>query len=185
MYLASTFLALAVALSIYGYSKLNLQKVIGLLSMISKAMKESNKNSCTVKIENGLGHIEVGTKSLVLPAFKSLKHYDVICFKSHNNFELVHSDNHNLSLNINEENKIPFTLLRNNEHFIYVPFKPSDHNLSDVFVAIKHLTKDGYSVYKFEENDFVNFSHIVQKYEEDLLVESEKPITLAEVFEED
>jgi hypothetical protein len=185
MYLLSTFLALAVAISIYGYSKMDIQKILSLLTMVSKAMKESGKNNCSVKIENGLGHIEVGNKNLVLPAFKSFKHYDVICFKNYDDFTISEFETHNRSLNIDEEHKVPFTLVRNNEHFIHVPFKPSDHNLPNVFVGIKHLSKEGYSVYKFDTHEFINFCHIIQKYEEDLKKESEKPVELAEVFEED
>jgi hypothetical protein len=187
MYLISTFLALTIAVSFYGYSKLDLQKILSLLTMISKAMKESSKNSCNVKVEKGLCHIEVGNKNLVLPTFKSVKHYDILCFKKYSELDLIinEDENHNLSLNVKDEHKIPFTLIRNNEHFAHVPFKPSDHSLDEVFVAIKHLTKDGYSVYKFNENDFINFSVIVNRYEEDLKKESEKPVELAEVFEED
>ncbi len=184
MYIISTFLALAVAISIYGYSKMDIQKILNLLNMVSKAMKESSKNNCSVKVENGLGHIELGNKNLVLPAFKSAKHYDVLCFKNDKDIEIKDNESHNQSLNINDENKVPFTLVRNNEHFIHVPFKPSDHSLSNVFVGIKHLTKDGYSVYKFNEDEFINFCHIIQKYEEDLKKEAEKPVELAEVFEE-
>lgn len=184
MYILSTFLALIIAVSVYGYSKLDTQKILDLLTMISKAMKESSKNSCSVKVENGLCVIEVGNKNLVLPTFKSVKHYDVLCFKKTDDFIINENENHNISLNVNDEHKVPFTLIRNNEHFIHVPFKPKDHDLSEVFVAIKHLTKDDYSVYKFNENEFVNFSHIVHQYEEDLKKESEKPIVLAEVFEE-
>jgi len=185
MYLISTFLALVVVSCIYGYSKLDTQKILDLLTMVSKAMKESSKNSCSVKVENGLGHIEIGNKNLILPAFKSSKHYDVMCFKKHNTVDIKNEENHNQSLNINEEHKVPFTLVRNNEHFIHVPFRPNDHSLVEIFVAIKHLTKDGYSVYKFSDNEFINFSIIVNKYEEDLKKEAEKPIELAEVFEED
>ena len=184
MYILSTFLALIVAVSFYGYSKLDTQKILDLLTMISKAMKESSKNSCNVKVENGLCHIEVGNKNLVLPTFKSVKHYDVLCFKKYKELAINEDENHNVSLSVNDTYKVPFTLIRNNEHFIHVPFKPNDHDLSEVFVAIKHLTKDGYSVYKFNENEFVNFSVIVQKYEEDLKKEAENPIQLAEVFEE-
>lgn len=185
MYLISSFLALIVAVSVYGYSKLDLQKILNLLTMISKAMKESSKNSCNVKVENGLCHIEVGNKNIVLPTFKSVKHYDVLCFKKYDELDIKESENHNISLNINDTYKVPFTLIRNNENFIHVPFKPNDYSLEEVFVAIKHLTKDCYSVYKFNTHEFVNFSVIVNKYEEDLKKEAEKPIELAEVFEED
>jgi hypothetical protein len=185
MYIVTTFFAIFIAVSIYGYSKLDTQKILKLLTLISKAMKESSKNSCSIKVENGLGHIEVGNKNLVLPAFKSIKHYDVICFKKHQEVDIKEDDNHNCSLNVKDEYKVPFTLFRNNEHFIHVPFKPSDHGLTDLFVAIKHLSKEGYSVYKFDTNDFINFSHVIQKYEEDLKKEAEKPVQLAEVFEED
>jgi len=188
MYLISTFFAIFIAVSVYGYSKLDTQKILNLLTMVSKAMKESSKNNCSVKVENGLGHIEVGNKNLVLPAFKSVKHYDVMCFKKNTDLiynEVREDENHNRSLNINEEHKVPFTLVRNNEHFIHVPFKPSDHCLDTVFVGIKHLSKEGYSVYKFDEHEFINFCNIIQKYEEDLKKEAEKPVELAEVFEED
>jgi len=185
MYLLSTFFAIFIAVSFYGYSKLDTQKILDLLTMVSKAMKESSKNNCSVKVENGLGYIEVGNKNLVLPAFKSVKHYDVICFKNHTNDNEITDESHNMSLNINDENKVPFTLVRNNEYFIHVPFKPSDHSLTDLFVGIKQLSKEGYSVYKFDEHEFINFCNIIQKYEEDLKKEAEKPVELAEVFEED
>lgn len=168
MYVITTFFAIFIAISIYGYSKIDAQKILNLLTMISKAMKESSKNSCSVKVENGLGHIEFGNKNLVLPAFKSSKHYDVICFKNYDEFDIKEDENHNVSLNIKDEHKVPFTLVRNNEHFIYVPFKPNDHCLDTVFVGIKHLSKERYSTYKFSTHDFINFSHIVEKYEEDL-----------------
>jgi hypothetical protein len=185
MYVITTFFAIFIAISIYGYSKIDAQKILNLLTMVSKAMKESSKNSFSVKVENGLGHVEVGNKTLVLPAFKCLKHYDVICFKNNNDFVINEDENHNVSLNVKDEYKVPFTLVRNNEYFIYVPFKPSDHGLTDLFVGIKHLSKERYSVYKFSTHDFINFSHIVEKYEEDLKKTAEKPIELAEVFEED
>lgn len=185
MYLLSTFFAIFIAVSVYGYSRLDTQKILDLLTLISKAMKQSSKNVCNIKIENGLGHIEVGNKTLVLPIFKSVKYYDIICFKNHNEIEVNENENHNISLNVNEEHKVPFTLIRNNEYFMYVPFRPSDHNLNEIFVAIKHLTKEGYSVYKFNTQDFINFSELFHKYEEDLKKIADKPIELAEVFEED
>jgi hypothetical protein len=149
--------------------------------MFSKVMQKNNQKPCEIKVENSIGHIDLGNKKLSLPAFKSSKHYDVVCFKHH---EGVNDESHDVPLNVTEEHKVPFTLIRNNEHLLHVPFKPSDMDLNSIYVGIKHIVSDGYSVYKFNEHEFINFFQIIQKYETDLETKKDEPLELAEAYDD-
>ena len=180
MYTA-VFLALFVGLCGYGYTKINLKKIIDIIDLVSKVLNDNKQKPCEIKVENSIGHINLGNKKLTLPAFKSSKHYDIICFKHHENFS---AESHDASLNVSEDHKVPFTLIRNNEHLLHVPFKPSDMDLNSIFVGIKNITNEGYSVYKFDEHEFINFFNIIQKYEEEQKSKASQPVELAEAYDD-
>lgn len=186
MYILSIFLATLLAAGLYGYSKLDVSKIIDLLNMLSNAIQASNKSSHKISVENSVGIINLGNKELSLPAFKTNKFYDIICFKHHEALPISEDNNekkhHNISLQIDEKYKIPFTLFRINEHMLHIPFKPKDLDLNLVYVAIKHLSNDHYSIYKFSDNEHINFYEISEDYEIEL-TKNEETQELAEAYD--
>ena len=186
MYIISIFLATLLAAGLYGYSKLDISKIIDLLNMLSNAIQASNKSSHKISVENSIGVINLGNKEISLPAFKSSKFYDVICFKHHEEFPIsgdnTEKKHHNISLSVDEKYKIPFTLFRINEHMLHIPFKPKDIEHTILYVAIKHISDDHYSVYKFTDNEHINFYEISEDYEIELLKQNEN-VELAEAYD--
>jgi hypothetical protein len=186
MYVISIFVATLLAASFYGYRKLDVSKVIDLLNILSNAIQASKKSSGKIKVENSVGIIDLGNTELNLPTFKTNKFYDIICFKHHDGLpvspENPEKKHHKIDLHIDEEHKIPFTLFRINEHMLHIPFKPKDIEHTILYVAIKHISDDHYSVYKFTDNEHINFYEISEDYEIELLKQNEN-VELAEAYD--
>jgi len=187
MYILSIFLATLLSLGLYGYRKIDVAKIIDLLNMLSNAIQASNKSAVhKITVENSIGIINLGNNELSLPAFKTNKFYDVICFKHHEEFPIsednIEKKHHNISLSVDEKYKLPFTFFRINEHMLHIPFKPKDLDLSLVYVAIKHLSNDCYSIYKFSINEHINFCEISEDYETELS-KIEETQELAEAYD--
>jgi hypothetical protein len=186
MYIVSIFLATLFAASLYGYKKLDISKIIDVLNILSNAIQASKKSVGKIKVENSVGIIDLGNTELKLPTFKTNKFYDIICFKHHDGLPVSSEDeekkHHNINLHIDEKHKIPFTLFRINEHMLHIPFKPKDIDLKMIYVAIKHISDDRYSIYKFTNNEHINFYEISEDYEIELIKQTEN-VELAEAYD--
>ena len=111
-------------------------------------------------------------------------HYDVMCFTSNSftdDFKEKHS--HNPTHEICE--KLPIALIRSGACLSSIPFRPSDFNYTKLFVAIKRISHESYSIYGFENKEYINILDIISKFEKDLIVSSQKeePACLAEAYD--
>jgi len=126
-----------------------------------------NRNKPQIKIENEMinstNTIKYG--DLHLNSINSTHHYDVICFTS----DGIEDDViHNINPNNKICEKIPIVNLRVGPYLATIPFRPKDLNHSSLFLAIKHLSCDVYSVYKFKNSEYINILDISLRYEKDL-----------------
>lgn len=115
--------------------------------------------------------------------------YDFLCFSSESLNQSKEMEFHNYILTKDINNTIPISLLRNSGKICTIPFRPSDYNYNTLFVGIKHLSSDNYSVYKFVTDSYINLLDIIKKYEKDLIYASTKTnsmpkeIFLAEAYD--
>ncbi len=115
--------------------------------------------------------------------------YDFICFSSKSLTNQNETELHDYNLIKDIDNRIPISLLRNSGKICTIPFRPSDYNYNTLFVGIKHLSSDTYSVYKFTNDSYINLLDIIKKYEKDLTSEiirlksMPKEICLAEAYD--
>ena len=113
--------------------------------------------------------------------------YDIMCFSSLY-FDTLNSNSYNTEFHnyvITNEitEKIPITLIRNAGKVCTIPFRASDYGYQTLYVAIKHLCVDEYSVYKYENDTYINVLDLFSKYENKLHTKHEETVTLAEAYD--
>jgi hypothetical protein len=110
--------------------------------------------------------------------------YDILCFTSKTLNSKNESEIHGYNLSNEIDDKIPISILRNSGKVCTIPFRPKDYNWDTLFVGIKHLSLDTYSVYRFKSDSYINLLDIIKKYEKDLtMVSASKEVCLAEAYD--
>jgi len=117
---------------------------------------------------------------LHINAINSFYHYDVICFTS-NAYVNKEIHNHNPTHEICE--RVPISLIRSGACIGSIPFRPSDFNYSRLYVAIKRISQENYSIYCFDSNEYINLLDLSNKFEKDLILNIQKESVLAEAYD--
>ena len=85
---------------------------------------------------------------LYLNACNTFHYYDVLCFTS-GSIEDKEKHNYNPIHEICE--KIPINLVRLGACLASIPFRPYDFNYSKLYVGVKKISQETYSVYRFDQ----------------------------------
>jgi hypothetical protein len=119
---------------------------------------------------------------LYLNASSTFFHYDVICFTS-NSFPLDMKEKHNYNPTHEICERIPITLIRSGANLSSIPFRPSDFKYNRLYVAIKRISSEDYSIYRFENKEYINALDIIETFEKDMIANSQKEVCLAEAYD--
>jgi hypothetical protein len=141
---------------------------------------QTNKN---IKIKPELEYINTSPVikygDTYINGCNTFNHYDIICFTSNIIDKVKH--NYNPTKDICE--KIPVTLLRSGSCIATIPFRPCDFNHNNLYIAIKRISHENYSVYKFEEREYINLNELFFKFENDIVNVDNQVSTLAECYD--
>lgn len=147
---------------------------------------QNNAKSSKVKPEfeliNRSHSIKYG--DIHLNGINTFYHYDLICFTS-NAFPIETKEKHNYNPTHEICEKVPITLLRSGACVASIPFRPSDFNYNRLYVAIKRISNENYSVYRFDTKEYINPLDIINRFEKDLILQSQKneSVELAEAYD--
>jgi len=136
-----------------------------LLQVFMETIKKSN-TKINAKQEGNLLRIEMLDNIVYLPTYYTSHMYDIVCYQD---------PEHKI--------KIPVTFFQYKDRYVYIPFKPKDLSLSQVYLGVKFLTRDSYIFFTVEYDNYVDIPSLVVKYAEKLLDE-ESNQTLAEAYDE-
>lgn len=145
------------------------KNVIKVSSVLVDTLKDKYFGEKPKKIEI----IDINNKSLVvyeditLLTAKNHHQYDVICFTSDSDSLNSNTSVHNFEPKCHIKRMIPLTVIRHGQYLSTIPFRPNDFNYDVIFVSIKKMNEDNYSVYKFCSDSYINLIDIIDKYEVD------------------
>lgn len=167
----------AVALTLYTEKGRNILKFS---KIFLETLKNNSKNVtkyelCNVNNQNIIKYGEIN-----LSTFISVHHYDVLCFEAEN---LEIKEHHRFNPNFIIDKNYPITLVRCGVFLGTIPFKPSSYCCKNLFVGIKHMSHDTYSIYPINENDYVNIKDIIDTFENHLENPIQEETFLAEAYD--
>jgi hypothetical protein len=136
-----------------------------LLQVFMETIKKSNV-SLNAKQEGNLLKVEMLDNIVYLPTYYTSHMYDIVCYQD---------SEHKI--------KIPVTFFQHKDRYVYIPFKPKDLSLQQVYIGIKFLTRDSYIYFTINYDDFVDIPSLFVSYAEKLLDE-ESNQELAEAYDE-
>ncbi len=167
-----------IALGLYTKKGKNAVKLAQVFIETLQNNSKSNKINMEYEIVNMSHIIKYG--ELHLNAVNTFYHYDVMCFTSNAICDKeVHS--YNPTHEICE--RIPISLVRSGAFIGSIPFRPSDYNYNKLFVAIKRISQENYSIYRFDSDEYINMLDLTSKFEKDLILNIQKESTLAEAYD--
>ena len=167
-----------IALGLYTKKGKNAVKLAQVFIETLQSNAKNNKINIEYESINMAYTIKYG--DLHINAINSFYHYDALCFTS-NSFSSKETHNHNLTNEIRE--RIPLFLVRSGVCIGAIPFRPSDYNHNRLYVAIKRISQENYSIYGFENNEYINMLDLMNKFEKDLILNIQKETTLAEAYD--
>ena len=165
------FVTLITGLVIAGvYSKPG-QKAIKVSKLLIETLQNnSSKNQTHLEHETVYNETYMIKYGMIkLNTLKTTHHYDVICFTSNSDDLYNTKDIHHYNPLPDISTNIHFTLIRHGNYLGSIPFRPSDFNCPIIYVAIKHMSHEKYSVYKFENKEVINLLDLFGVYENDLI----------------
>jgi hypothetical protein len=137
-----------------------------LIQIFIDTVKKSNP-SMNVKQEGNLLKVEMLDNTVYLPTYSSNHMYDIVCYQD---------SEHKI--------KIPITFFQYKDKYVYIPFKPRDFALPNVYVGIKFLTKDNFIYFTVNQDEFVDIPELTIRYAAELET-MEASQELAEAYDED
>jgi hypothetical protein len=167
----------AIALTLYTEKGRNLIKFSKILI---QTLKDSSKNVTKYELSTINNHNIIKYGDINLTTFISVHHYDVICFESEN---LELKEHHNFNPAFIMDKTYPVTLIRCGVFLGTIPFKPSGYGCKNLFVAIKHMSHDSYSVYPIKEEEYINIRDIINSFENYLENPIKEEAFLAEAYD--
>jgi hypothetical protein len=179
------FLYLSLGIAALGLFTQKGKKVVKFTQILFETIQNNAKNP-KVKPEfeliNRSHTIKYG--DVYLNGINTSYHYDVMCFTS-NAFLLGIKEKHNYNPIHEICEKVPLTLIRSGSCISSIPFRPSDFNFNRLYIAIKRISNENYSIYEFENKDYINLLDIIARFEKDLISEIEKneSVSLAEAYD--
>lgn len=182
MWLLASLVASAVLLTCTrkGRQVIYISKVL-LETLRDNLNSKATKNTLRVSSFNGVKLVQYD--NITLNTMASHQHYDVKCFESDSKELLEKHEIHNHNSHFDIKQEVPITFFRTGSHLCTVPFRPIDFRCDTLFVSIKHMNQDLYSVYRFCDEQYVNLLDIIDKYEYNLK-NNKVEAPLAEAFDE-
>ena len=134
-----------------------------------------------LRIENSEIHNTEIVKygDLYLTVFKMHHYYDIQCFEK----VPVKNESHCFNINAikNTLKNIPLNMFMFKNNLCYTPTSPKSLNYKHFYVCIRRINFQDYSVYRIEENEYLDFKDLIEKYETFLSMSRET--TLAEAYD--
>lgn len=156
-----------------GFKLLNIVKD----TLVSKFFE----NKIPIILEDVKGKKVIKYGDIYLNTFEPMYSYDIKCLKMDEDKDLK-NETRNFTPDNEEQNIIPLNLIKFKNFLGFISFTPKDYDSKNLHILIKKITEQEYSVYKFEQNSYVNVREIVGKYEEYLL-NSKMENILAEAYD--
>lgn len=173
--------ALFGAAIVWNYSKIkNIYKLTNVVCS-TLAQRYTKKDVLEHEYINGAYVLKQG--NVVMNTRKVAHRYELFCFTSET--EKLHQErtHHSYSPFKDVKNDVKLTFFTNGNYIVSIPFRPSDFNYKRLFVAIKHTNEDLYSVYRFDDTEYINLLDLTERYENDLASKKTRAVVLAEAFD--
>lgn len=158
-----TILAVVFGLLYFKYGHKNLKFVVLLCETIFEKLKFDRKLTIQEINVNNTHLIQYG--DFVINMIKLHHYYDVKCFEDIPKFN---EDKENYNCIIRKENELKnvnLNLEKFKDSIMYIPFRPSDRNYKKLFVCIKRISFQEYSIYRFDDNEYIDIRELIDRYE--------------------
>jgi len=167
-------------LSVY-YSD-DIKKRVKLVPILIEALLSAYKEKNTQ-----ITYSKINTKNVIkfgnfnLPCIKSMHNYDIKCVNLETNIKDETSDYHPV---FDSKHEIDMKLVRYGDNLTCIPFRPMDYDFNNLYVLIKRISEQSYTVFKFSSCQYINYLDILHRYEN--IIELKKQNTvLAEAYDDD
>lgn len=139
------------------------------------------KEKISVKHINSTAVIQI--KDVTLNTKVISKYYDITCVDTSTSFHDTNDNvKHQQSISTNLKSVIPITYFRHGVNVCSIPFRPKDLGYETLYIYIKNVNEELYSVYKFSKDMYINLLDLNEIYESDKLKSIHVPV-LAEAYD--
>lgn len=175
-----TILAVVFGLLYFRYGHKNLKFVVLLCETIFEKLKSDRKLTIEEINVNNAHVVKYG--DFIVNSIKLHHYYDVKCFEDIPKFN-QDKENHNcLIKKENELKSVNLNLEKFKDSILYIPFRPSDRNYKKLYVCIKRISFQEYSIYRYDEKEYIDVKELIDEYEE-WLTTPQEPEDLAEAYD--
>lgn len=161
----------------------NLEKKLEFLKLVINtfisSVLEKHLKITDVNINNA--HI-IKYSDIYLNTFTFHHHYDIFCVSGlDENVNFENGEFHSVRVS-KTKNTVPLNFFRYKDKICHTIFKPSNLNYETLYICIRRITFNDYSVYKFDRYQYIDIENIIDKYEEYLSTPLES-LDLAEAYD--